>query len=109
VWGDVHPEATLWCNNSEWPISATLSLALRSIMDPLPIESRFTMWVDQLCINQDDLVEKSAQVSLMGEIYQKAKRFLVWLGNQSKDLAIMDACMKMIPGMIKQSMSPWTN
>ena len=101
AWGDAHPRVTLWCNNSGWRISATLSLALRAIMNPLPIESRFTMWVDQLCINQDDLVEKGAQVRLMGEIFRKAKRVLVWLGQPSLDIAIMKACMEMLPDMIK--------
>ncbi|KAL9003445.1 MAG: hypothetical protein Q9180_009902, partial [Flavoplaca navasiana] len=39
-----------------------------------------TVWIDQLCINQNDLVEKNAQVQLMADIYQRAKRTVVWLG-----------------------------
>ncbi|KAL8842282.1 MAG: hypothetical protein Q9176_002671 [Flavoplaca citrina] len=38
------------------------------------------VWIDQLCINQNDLVEKNAQVQLMADIYQRAKRTVVWLG-----------------------------
>lgn len=30
------------------------------------------VWVDAICINPDDLAEKSAQVAMMGEIYNKA-------------------------------------
>ncbi|OJD31814.1 heterokaryon incompatibility protein [Diplodia corticola] len=38
------------------------------------------LWIDQLCINQDDELERNHQVSMMGDIYSKAKRTLVWLG-----------------------------
>ncbi|OQO03798.1 hypothetical protein B0A48_10438 [Cryoendolithus antarcticus] len=38
------------------------------------------IWVDALCINQGDHIEKTAQVARMSEIYWKAKRVLVWLG-----------------------------
>ena len=39
-----------------------------------------TLWVDALCINQDDVPEKNIQVPLMGLIYSYAKSVLVWLG-----------------------------
>ena len=38
------------------------------------------LWIDALCINQDDAVEKGQQVKLMHEIYTKATQVLVWLG-----------------------------
>jgi hypothetical protein len=41
------------------------------------------LWVDQICINQDDLVEKSSQVTLMKDIYKQAHLVLVWLGNDA--------------------------
>ena len=34
----------------------------------------------QICINQQDVAEKSAQVALMGRIYQQCSRALIWLG-----------------------------
>ncbi|RGP69991.1 Heterokaryon incompatibility protein [Fusarium sporotrichioides] len=39
----------------------------------------FLLWVDQICINQFDLAERSHQVSLMRGIYEKAKETLVCL------------------------------
>ncbi|KAI0454540.1 heterokaryon incompatibility protein-domain-containing protein [Xylaria acuta] len=42
-------------------------------------------WIDSLCIDQDDLFERSAQVSLMGTIYKKTQLCLVWLGEQNQD------------------------
>ncbi|KAI6765913.1 hypothetical protein HG530_006983 [Fusarium avenaceum] len=43
------------------------------------------LWIDFICINQvdkdgDENSEKSKQISLMTEIYSKADRVLVWLG-----------------------------
>ncbi|GME64520.1 Ankyrin domain protein [Neofusicoccum parvum] len=38
-------------------------------------------WIDALCINQDDLEERSAQVKIMPQIYGKAQSVSVWLGN----------------------------
>jgi hypothetical protein len=36
--------------------------------------------INQICINQQDIAEKSAQVALMGRIYQQCSRALIWLG-----------------------------
>ncbi|KAJ8132815.1 hypothetical protein O1611_g808 [Lasiodiplodia mahajangana] len=38
------------------------------------------IWIDALCINQDDLSEKSHQIQLMGDIYKRAHRVFSWLG-----------------------------
>ena len=40
------------------------------------------MWIDAVYINQDSLDERSEQVAIMAEIYQLAKRVIVWLGPQ---------------------------
>lgn len=46
--------------------------------EPGPGERIF--WIDAICINQDDLEERAAQVKIMSEIYDKAHEVLVWLG-----------------------------
>ncbi|RYP79495.1 hypothetical protein DL770_006634 [Monosporascus sp. CRB-9-2] len=38
------------------------------------------IWIDAICINQQDEVEKSAQVRLMQEIYKKASQVVVFPG-----------------------------
>ena len=39
------------------------------------------IWIDSTCINHDDRIEKEAQVSMMGDIYENASKVLVWLGD----------------------------
>lgn len=43
-------------------------------------EQHIALWVDALCINQEDEREKNMQVQKMAKIYSKAFRVLVWLG-----------------------------
>lgn len=38
------------------------------------------LWVDALCINQEDEVEKTQQVQKMARIYSTALRVIIWLG-----------------------------
>jgi hypothetical protein len=38
------------------------------------------IWVDAICINQDNKVEKSEQVDMMADIYRHAQNVIVWLG-----------------------------
>ncbi|KAF2185813.1 heterokaryon incompatibility, partial [Zopfia rhizophila CBS 207.26] len=60
-------------------IEVTLNLA--SALDMLRHPSRErVLWVDGTCINQENDIEKGAQVPMMRDIYAKAKSVIVWLG-----------------------------
>ena len=39
-----------------------------------------TLWIDAICINQDDDSEKGTQVHRMADIYRLAHRVVVWMG-----------------------------
>lgn len=45
-------------------------------------------WIDAICINQKDDLEKSAQVNLMGDTYRNATCTVASLGRQTKDIAL---------------------
>lgn len=51
-----------------------------------------TVWVDAVCINQDNIQERTQQVCLMREIYGRAAKVLVWLGvaHDGSDRAMAD-------------------
>jgi len=38
------------------------------------------LWIDAICINQDDVEERNHQVSQMGAIYSKASKVVAWVG-----------------------------
>ncbi|KAF5651537.1 heterokaryon incompatibility het-6 [Fusarium sp. NRRL 52700] len=58
-------------------IGSNLASALRALR--LPNEKRI-LWCDSICIDQQDLAERAAQVQRMGHIYRYAGRVIVWLG-----------------------------
>ncbi|GLA99206.1 hypothetical protein AtubIFM61612_010696 [Aspergillus tubingensis] len=45
--------------------------------------SRF-IWADRICINQDDPQEKSHQLKLMGDIYRRCAKGIIWLGEPTE-------------------------
>ncbi|KAJ4113932.1 hypothetical protein NW768_011462 [Fusarium equiseti] len=58
-------------------IGRNLALALRQLRYK---DSSRTLWADSICINQQDIDERSAQVQLMRHIYKNAHRVVAWLG-----------------------------
>jgi len=46
------------------------------------------IWVDGLCINQEDDKEKAVQIPLMQEIYTSCRECLVWLGECTPEAAM---------------------
>lgn len=38
------------------------------------------VWVDVICVNQDNIPERNRSVSLIWKIYTKARRVIVWIG-----------------------------
>ena len=54
------------------------------------------LWVDALCINQQDLGERSAQVQRMADIYSRASRVVIWLGPESHDSSMALDCIELI-------------
>ncbi|KAH7380692.1 heterokaryon incompatibility protein-domain-containing protein [Pyrenochaeta sp. MPI-SDFR-AT-0127] len=51
-------------------------------------ETSRALWVDAICINQDDLVERSEQVKGMRNIFTFARRVILWLGESGADSAL---------------------
>jgi hypothetical protein len=82
TWGSPGRNNTILCNGRATHVSLNLFQALRHIRQS-SVEVIF--WIDQLCINQADLNERSSQVALMGDIYARASRVVVWLGPEDTD------------------------
>ncbi|KAK6078575.1 heterokaryon incompatibility protein [Seiridium cupressi] len=71
------------------PIRCRIRVA--NLQDQPQYEALSSVWVDQLCINQDGYQEKSAQVRLMRRIYPECKLAVLWLGDIRDDTMLTDA------------------
>jgi hypothetical protein len=91
VWGETSDKHMMSCSGMKIQITANLDAALRKLR--LPDQPRL-LWVDAICINQSDIIERSSQVQMMREIYANAKQVVVWLGEaENKDaLAFKSLC-----------------
>lgn len=78
TWGDATPVRQLVCSDGQL---LSLSSTLSDLFDVLVRKQRsFTIYVDALCIDQNDPVEKANQVRLIGNVYSRAEDVMVWLG-----------------------------
>ncbi|KXL42692.1 hypothetical protein M433DRAFT_59080, partial [Acidomyces richmondensis BFW] len=88
VWGPETPVEPIIVDGHIVKIRRNLWFFLRILRRQLCLsasDSRHTsqtprIWADSLCIHQDDLRERSYQVSIMGEIYRGADAVYGWLG-----------------------------
>ncbi|KAG7286250.1 hypothetical protein NEMBOFW57_008557 [Staphylotrichum longicolle] len=62
------------------PMQTNLGLALLGIREET--HDRI-LWIDALCINQEDLREKGQHVAMMGDIFRNATSVIVWLGPEA--------------------------
>ncbi|KAH7357149.1 heterokaryon incompatibility protein-domain-containing protein [Rhexocercosporidium sp. MPI-PUGE-AT-0058] len=82
AWGSSAEMSHIELNKANFEITPNLDTALRHLRDQ---EEPRRLWVDALCINQTDPIEKEIQVKLMSEIYPAAENVLCWLGPEGDD------------------------
>jgi hypothetical protein len=81
TWGSIQGKQRIMINNSSVLVSPNLFKALADIGKHYRKQGHagVLLWIDQICINQDDDDEKSIQVKSMSDIYRNAETVLVWL------------------------------
>ncbi|KAK0643853.1 heterokaryon incompatibility protein-domain-containing protein [Cercophora newfieldiana] len=82
VWGEqTEQKLTILLDDHPFQVTPNLHEALKHFRH----ESRpRLLWVDAICINQQDVAEKSDQVSRMQRIYQNAYTIIMWAGRRSQ-------------------------
>ncbi|KAJ0106924.1 hypothetical protein J7T55_011019 [Diaporthe amygdali] len=58
-------------------ITPTVDTLLRYLRSP---NRTHRLWIDALCLNQADEMERAQQIPMMGRIYEEAERVHIWLG-----------------------------
>jgi hypothetical protein len=90
-WGSPLDQASIYVTSPSTPTSPSpLVLDDQCIIIPASLISFLyrtravgrtrTVWIDSICIDQSNDVEKSIQVARMRDIYQRASGTLIWLG-----------------------------
>jgi ankyrin repeat protein len=80
TWGGSHKAHDIEVGDGMMAVTQNLSLALRSLRKS---EEDRILWIDAVCIDQENDKEKSHQVHQMGLIYAQAARVLIWLGSST--------------------------
>lgn len=77
AWGSPDELKPIVLDGATVLVRANLAAALESLEEQ---DGTGAFWIDAICINQEDEWEKSRQVALMREIYERATVVVVWLG-----------------------------
>ncbi|KAI1128309.1 hypothetical protein F5Y10DRAFT_240706 [Nemania abortiva] len=80
TWGEGDEMDMLQLNGRKFPVRRNLW----SCLNYLGLNARHSkvkyLWVDAICINQEHISERNAQVRVMDEIYRNASYVSIWLG-----------------------------
>lgn len=100
TWGDESRRGTILVDGLPLSITENLHSALVHLRHP---RRRRVLWVDALCINQDDAGERDEQVKRMGSIYSRARRVVIWLGPETKEVEGAIALIKAVASAYRSS------
>lgn len=77
AWGDLRRTRVVLCDGSYICVTANLKSALRRLRHR---SAPRLLWIDAISINQKDIDERSQQVTLMVQIYSRARQVVIWIG-----------------------------
>ena len=86
MWGNSAIRKLILVDADELLITTNLEAALRQLRRR---KTSRILWVDAICIDQQNIIEKNAQIPLMRRIYSDATSTIVWLG-ESENRKIED-------------------
>ncbi|KAK4078338.1 uncharacterized protein Triagg1_3354 [Trichoderma aggressivum f. europaeum] len=93
-WGDATDKLLIFCDGVPFPVTKNLESALRHLRHT---KDERTLWIDAICINQNNIPERNQQVSIMKDIYRKARHVVIWLGAADEDSdLVFPLCERMV-------------
>jgi hypothetical protein len=81
AWGTNSKTHTIECDGKFLPVTANLYSALQRFRERKQV---CTIWVDAICIDQDNIPERNQQVQNMRRVYASASEVVIWLGDEIK-------------------------
>jgi hypothetical protein len=77
VWGSQEDRVCIVCNGHAVDVTRNLAHALQRVRRT---DEARCIWADAVCIDQGNVTERGHQVRLMGRMYGRAERVLIWAG-----------------------------
>ena len=91
VWGPEKPSVTIYLDGRPHNVRQSLYAFL---WHHKVSGAQDLLWIDAICIDQANLVEKGLQVDMMGNIFRRGQKVIVWLGPAEKSLADALTCLQ---------------
>lgn len=85
TWGPANPQRTILINGRRHCIRQNLYDFLYRYRNNL--SNLHYLWIDQICISQAHEGERNHQVRLMSQIYSHSLSTIIWLGEDSREIA----------------------
>ncbi|KAK0724400.1 heterokaryon incompatibility protein-domain-containing protein, partial [Lasiosphaeris hirsuta] len=98
TWGGQPLDRLVSCGSKALSITANAEAALRRLRWKKKARH---VWVDAICINQASVAERNVQVTNMGDIYRRAERVLIWLGEATPNAEMAFRIMRDFWRMVK--------
>lgn len=111
TWGDASKKVNITLDDHQFPVTENLFAALKHVRNVNKAAMAANAhpekgvvscwWIDAICINQEDVLERNSQVAMMTMIYKRSHGVHVWLGDEGEDSDVaMDLVEKI--GLFKQ-------
>ncbi|KAF2105430.1 heterokaryon incompatibility protein-domain-containing protein [Lophiotrema nucula] len=105
TWGNLCTSHSIKVNGKGLPITTNLYSALRNLQ--LEDVDRL-LWVDAICIDQNNDKERGHQVGQMGDIFSRADQVIFWLGGPTYNSnLVMDALKRFERRAQKEASGGW--
>jgi hypothetical protein len=96
VWGNALDRVTIQVDGKDFSITKNLWIFLdhhrKTFLRKKRLRALF--WIDAICIDQENIGERSRQVEFMADIYKEAQIVLVWLGEGNSDSCVAFEAIK---------------
>lgn len=107
-WGDQNDQVDIDLGSSQGTITAPMATARFSVGRTVEAALRrlrhkdtpLEVWIDAVCINQDDRKERAEQVNLMSDIFSSASAVHIWLGENNTGV---ETCLRLIRDLFNYS------
>lgn len=91
-WDHETPKDTIELNGT----GVSVGHSLWAFLNRMRLRGNFvTFWIDAICINQSDTMERNHQVQMMKSIYSRAQSVTIWLGESEQDSDLDNAMSRL--------------